>query len=110
MKHFITFNLESGGVMTVEVDEPMAEGGLARAARPGEVIEKAGESFETAMDKIKPAAVAVIGKLRDLADPPDDIEVEFGIKLTAAAGAVLASAGVEANYKVTLKWQKKTIE
>ena len=34
--------------------------------------------------------------------------VAFGVKLTATAGAVLASAAVEANYKVTMMWKKET--
>ncbi|MGH2593215.1 MAG: CU044_2847 family protein [Anaerolineae bacterium] len=40
-------------------------------------------------------------------DAPDEVGVEFGIKLNAEAGAFVALAGAEANYKVTLKWTKK---
>ena len=36
---------------------------------------------------------------------PDRIEVEFGLKMNADVGAILASAGVEANYKITLAWE-----
>jgi hypothetical protein len=108
MKHLIEFPLQDGGTIVVEVDEPMTEGGVVKAARsPGEVAEKAKETFEDALDKIKPAAQSIVTKLRDLHDQPDEISVEFGIKLSAAAGAFIASAGIEANYKVTLKWTKK---
>jgi hypothetical protein len=37
----------------------------------------------------------------------DEMAVEFGIKLNAGAGAFIASTGVEANYKVPLKWARK---
>ena len=94
--------------LLVEVDEPDAPGGLVRAARPGEVAEQAKQTLEEALDKIKPAAQTIIAKLRELHDAPDEIAVEFGVKLSASAGAFIASAGVEANYKVALKWAKKT--
>ncbi len=103
----VEFPLENGGKVLVEVDEPAPEGSVVRAARPGEIADKAKDTFEDALDKIKPAAQSIIDKLRDLHDEPDEIGVEFGIKLSAAAGAFIASAGVDANYKVTLKWTKK---
>ncbi len=31
----------------------------------------------------------------------------FGLKMNAEAGAVIASGGVEANYKVTLTWKRE---
>jgi len=105
MKRLIEFPLQSGSSMIVEVDEP--EGGVVKAARPGEIVAKAKETLEDALNKIQPAAQAIIVKLRELHDTPDEIGVEFGIKLSAEAGAFIASAGVEANYKVTLKWSNK---
>ena len=107
MKRLIEFPLQQGGTMVVDVDEPEPAGGVVKAsAKPGEVAEKAKETLEDALDKIKPAAQSIIDKLRGLTDEPDEIGVEFGIKLNAGAGAIIASAGVEANYKVTLKWVK----
>ncbi|MCK4856620.1 MAG: hypothetical protein KAT58_01495 [candidate division Zixibacteria bacterium] len=107
MKQLIEFPLEDGSTILVEVDEPESAGGTARVARRGDkIVEKANQSFETALDKVKPTANAVIAKLRGLYDPPDEISVEFGIKLSAETGVVLAAAGMEANFKVTLKWQK----
>lgn len=108
MKHLIEFPLEDGTTILVEVDEPEPEGGLVRAARPGEVVARAQQSFEQSLDKVRPAAAAIIKKLRGLSDPPDEIEVEFGLKLSAEAGAIIAAAGIEANYTVTLKWKKQS--
>jgi hypothetical protein len=108
MKHLIEFPLQDGGKMVVEVDEPETPGQVLQASiRPGEITERAKETLEDALDKIKPAAQSVINKLRQLHDEPDEISVEFGIKLSAEAGAFIASAGIEANYKVGLKWTKK---
>ena len=106
MRQLVEFPLEEGGVIVVEVDEPEPEGGLVKAARPGEVVAKAKETFEQALEKIRPAAQVIVKKLRSLADAPDTIEVEFGLKLSAEAGAVVASTAFEANYTVTLTWKK----
>lgn len=106
MKRLIEFALDDNTSLLVEVDESEL-GGLVEASSPGEVIAKARVSFEEALDKVKPAANVIIKKLRSLHDQPDEIEVEFGLKLSAEAGAVLAAAGAEANYAVTLKWKGK---
>jgi hypothetical protein len=113
MKHLVEFPLQDGGTMLVEVDEQEGytettmRGGLVKAARPAsEVVENAKKTFEEALEKIKPAAQSIISTLRDLHDAPDEIDVQFGIKLSAEAGAFIASAGVEANYTVSLKWVK----
>ena len=105
MKRLVEFELEEGGTIFVEVDMP-EEPGMVPAAR-GEVVQRAQQTFEAALEKIRPAAQAIIRKLRGLHDPPDEIEVEFGLKMSAEAGAMVAAAGVEANYKVTLTWRRE---
>lgn len=106
MKRLVEFPLEEGGTILVEVEMPEGAG-MVPAAR-GEVAQRAQQTFEQALEKIRPAAQAIIKKLRALHDPPDEIEVEFGLKMSAEAGAVVAAAGVEANYKVTLMWKRET--
>ena len=106
MKRLIEFRLKDGSAIMVEVDEPKSEGGTVRGLHAGTVTDKAKETFETALEKIKPAAAAIITKLRDLSEAPDEIGVEFGIKLSAEAGAFVASTGAEANFKVTLIWKR----
>lgn len=105
MKRLVEFPLEEGSFILVEVDVP-DESGMVPASR-GEVIERAQQTFEQALDKIRPAAQSIIVKLRNLNDPPDEVEVEFGLKMSAEVGAIIASASAEANYKVTLTWKKE---
>lgn len=107
MKHLVEFPLEgTEQTILVEVDTPESTG-VVRAARASDAIAKAQITFEEAMDKVKPAASAIIAKLRSLHDSPDEVEVQFGLKLNADCGAFVASAGMEANYSVTLKWKKE---
>lgn len=104
MKRLIEFPLEDGTSIIVEADDAPAAG-TVRGAHSSEVVEKAKQTFEASLERIKPVAASIIAKLRELGDRPEQVGVEFGIKLNAAAGVVLASSGVEANFKVTLTWK-----
>ncbi|GAC1404521.1 MAG: CU044_2847 family protein [Ktedonobacteraceae bacterium] len=104
MKRLVSFPLEDGSSVTVEVDEPET-GGTVRAAR-GDTVEKAKETLETALDKVLPMAKSVVGKLRAMDGAPDEFEVKFGVKLTSKADAIIASAAAEANFEVNLHWTR----
>ena len=107
MKHLVEFPLEgSEEVLFVEVEED-EEGSIRKASALGEKIERASETLEDSLKKIKPAAEAVIKKLKGLGDPPDEVSVAFGLKLSADAGVILASSSIEANYTVTVLWRKE---
>lgn len=105
MKQWIEFPLEDGGSITVEVDVPERPG-TVRAGVGEEVTQRAQQTFENALEKVRPAAQAIIKKLRTLHDSPDEIEIEFGLKMNTEAGVVIA-AGIEANYKVTFTWKRE---
>src|SRR5450631_698287 len=60
--------------------------------------------FETALATIKSATSQLMETLSSIDKRPDECELEFGIKLSAAAGAILAKAGAEANFTVKMKW------
>lgn len=107
MKQVLEYPLEGeGGSILVEVDVPEGGGGYERVGL-GVSIGQASVTFDEALARVKPAAQKIIAQLRDLTDPPEEIAVEFGIKLGAKAGAIIASADAEANYTVTLKWGRK---
>jgi hypothetical protein len=101
MEQLLQFE-SAGGTVLVEVadDEP----GIERAARVDDVVVKARESLEGAMDQIRVIANATLVKLEDLARQPKQVEVEFGIRLNAAAGAVIARTEAEGHLQVKLTW------
>lgn len=106
MTHFVEFLLEDGNTILVEVNEEEPDG-VVKAARGGILVAKAQQTFDDAMEIVRPAAAIIIDKLRRLSDAPQEVEVQFGLKLNAEAGAVVAATGIEANYVVTLKWKKE---
>ncbi len=106
MKHFVEYPLDDGGHIVIEVDEPESEG-TVRAARGGKLA-LAKETLEEALQKVLPAAKAVVEKVKSIETDADEIEVAFGIRLNSTFSAVISSVSAEANFAVTLRWQHKT--
>ncbi len=105
MKRIVEFPLESGGSIFVEVDEPASTDD--RIGIRDDIVEKAHQTFESALDKVKPIANSIITKVRSLNQPADEVEVKFGIKISTEVGAIIASGSGEVNYEITLKWKRE---
>ena len=80
--------------------------------RGGEELEKLAEKSQKALDQamntIHHMAQRVVVTMKALpkSELPDKVEVEFGLKLDAEAGAMIAKAGAEASIVVTLAWER----
>jgi hypothetical protein len=107
MKRLISFPLEAGGSVMIEVEDAVG-GTVTRGLHPSDVIETVGNSFEAALEAVKPAAVAVASKFLGFVDAPENVEVEFGLKFAGQAGAFIASASTEAQFRVKMVWKRKT--
>ncbi|MBB2948920.1 class 3 adenylate cyclase [Actinoplanes lutulentus] len=102
MTDVVAMPLDGGGTVFVEVSA--APGSLENVGRTTEIIGKASETLEQALAQIRPAAEAIRDSVRSLAEPPDRVSVEFGVKVTAEAGVVVARATSEANFTVKMEW------
>ncbi|MCL6449754.1 MAG: hypothetical protein K6T75_00460 [Acetobacteraceae bacterium] len=102
----LQFSLGGGEVIHVEVEAPPPAAGVFRGAPPPRVIEDTHKAFDAALGKIRPVAESLVGHLRGMLHAPEEIEVEFGVKMDAEAGVVLARCGMEANLVLTLTWRK----
>lgn len=107
MKRLIEFPLEDGSTIIVEVDESKVEDGLVPVSTKPSEVEKAKTTFEAAVRKIRPVAECVINTLHDMPKRPDEIELEFGLKLNGKTGIYIASVGTEANFQVKLTWKQE---
>ncbi|MGW0519022.1 CU044_2847 family protein [Crossiella sp. NPDC003009] len=102
MSELVRFELAGGGEVTVELEE---QPGVVRAARPGQVLQKARAGFTDALSEVRTAAEAALRQFQELG--PDEVELKFGVKLDAQAGAVIARTGVQGHFEVKLKWQRQ---
>lgn len=102
MSRVLRFSLPDGDDVTVEVDDEAV--GVARAGRAGEAVERATMTYDQAMAAVRRAAEATVRQFRQLSSRPDTVELEFGVKLTAEAGAIIARTEAEAHLTVRLTW------
>lgn len=107
MKQLIEFPLDTNESVWVEVELPEDEYGSIEVGRLDELRKQASQSFQEALAVVKPVAESLITKLSNLSERPNEIDVEFGLKLDNKLGAVISSTGVEAHFKVTLKWKRE---
>jgi hypothetical protein len=111
MKQLIKYKIDEENIVYVEVLEAdkqidiehgMQDVGAIRD-KTGEVIDVVKGSFEKSLNTIYSFAGTITDKLKSL--DPKKVEVEFGIKFSAEAGAIITSIGAEANLKITLTWE-----
>jgi hypothetical protein len=103
MASLVEVPFDDGGYVVVEMDD--AAGGVVKAGRTGEVAGRAAQSLESALESVAPAARAVLARVREAR--PQQVTVEFGVKLSAEAGAVITRTSGECNFKVTLRWDQR---
>ncbi len=102
------FHLEDGTPFLMEIEKKA--GGpqdlVSRGGGDANVV-KAAQSFEQALDRVVPVAAAAFNRLKQgLTTPATEVEIKFGLKMTAEAGVVFSAVGGEVNFEVTLTWKQ----
>jgi Trypsin-co-occurring domain 1 len=101
-KTFVQAETEKGAI-SFEVDDATGVGPERVSREHGAVVAKLDQPLDQALVSARPAAESVINTFRPLA--PNEMSIEFGLKLDAQAGAVFAKAGIGAHFTVTMTWQ-----
>ncbi len=112
MSKYVEFPLEGGGTILIEAeDENKTTSGFVRSGAGDaakEAVEQAKQSFDASIENVRKSANLLVTKLRDLSEPPDEMEVTFSLKASGELGNIaVGKAGAEANYSVRLKWKKE---
>ncbi|MGW7542672.1 CU044_2847 family protein [Streptomyces sp. NPDC054770] len=101
------FSLGEGGSVLVRVsDEPDAAAVVTRGGSMSAVIEKAEGTFDSVMQSVRAVARGVSAQVEDFGQRPDALVVQFGVELSAQAGAIITAAGASAQLTVTLTWNR----
>lgn len=95
----VTLKLSGGREVKAEVEEIPGEGPTkVSLSGPGAI------DFRAALNDLTASADDLLHSIEQIAQPPDSVELSFGVKLSAAAGVVLAKASGEANFTVKMSW------
>ncbi|WP_405545414.1 hypothetical protein OG478_34390 [Streptomyces phaeochromogenes] len=101
MDGLVEFKTDDGAVIVVEGVED--ESGSRLVARADGMVQAA-RTFEGSLEGVRAAAESALRVFRDGSLKPDTVEIEFGVKLTAEAGALIAKSAVEGHLVVKLSW------
>lgn len=98
----VEFRMADGA--TVAVQASGERSGSRLVARDGTV--QAARTFESALEGVRAAAQSALRVFRDGTGAlrPDGVEIEFGVRLSAEAGAVIAKGTTEGHLVVKLTW------
>jgi flavin-binding protein dodecin len=103
-----TMRLEdSDDVILVEFEPAV---GVQKVSRgPSDLAEKSAEAIERAMQTVRNMAKKTIASIRaiEVSERPTTFQVQFGIKLDAEAGAMVAKVGSEASITITMTWDHR---
>ncbi|MFI7640609.1 CU044_2847 family protein [Nonomuraea sp. NPDC049400] len=105
MSELLRWELEEGSVV-VEVADEDAGGFQSASVSPDGIVYEVKDRFEDALQNVRTAAASALRTFRDKALNPDEVEIEFGVKFNAAAGAIIAKTAGEAHLKVKLTWSR----
>jgi hypothetical protein len=101
------FKTEDGALVVVEsADTRPGARNVSRGGGPTQ----AARTFEASLDGVRAAAESALRVFRDGSLRPDSVELEFGVKLSAEAGAVIAKGTAEGHLVVKLSWSPGTVE
>ena len=113
MKKIVEFEVEGGPPVYVEVEAARAEEDEAlagfepvrRSLSRGPAGE-AGGRWRAAIEQVRPAVEDVVEVFRAVSTP-DEVGVEFSLKLNTKVNAFVFSSDGEATFKVSLKWSNR---
>ena len=103
MDQLVRFMTEDGEPLLIEVANPW-EQPVTRGGRTGAAVVEAGKSLEEVVGQLGPVVRGIVSELRTAADWPDEVEVEFAVKISADSNVIIARVSGEANFRIALRW------
>lgn len=98
----VEFRTDDGAVVAVEAVTEGRPG--SRLVARGDGTVQAARTFEGALESVRTAAESALRVFRDGSLRPDGVEIEFGVKLSAETGAIIAKGTAEGHLVVRLTW------
>lgn len=108
----------SNGAIKVEVEENLKTAqktedidiglgvGTEEVSKVGETLDYAAAKFDEVSIQINTIAHNIYNSILEKDFSPNEVEIEFGIKIGGEAGVFVAKSTLDANLQVKLKWVK----
>ncbi|MDX2591977.1 CU044_2847 family protein [Streptomyces sp. WI03-4A] len=108
MEHSLEVPLSNGQIMYVEVTSQDDWDTIGPVSRRSDGVAALPERLSEGLDRIRSFSDEVLTRLRSGSRPPDLVQVQFGVKLSAKTGVIVAESNGEAHLAVTLQWQRSS--
>jgi uncharacterized FlaG/YvyC family protein len=89
---------------------PVAITNLFSLKKKPELEQKSKDALDKAMETVRKIADKVNDTMQMIQNKPNHIETEFGIKLDAEFGAIVAKVTAEASMKVKMSWDQPDMQ
>ncbi|WP_247593740.1 CU044_2847 family protein [Streptomyces sp. S816] len=101
----VTMALDGEGkdIAVFEVDGDLTGSDLELAAG-GDLVGRARVSVSEALDQVRPVLARVVETTRDLG--PQEVEIQFGLKMGGETGVIIAKGTAEVNFAVRMVWRR----
>ncbi|GAA2520505.1 CU044_2847 family protein [Winogradskya humida] len=107
MTVLVEVGLDGGGSLLLEA----AGTGVAGPVKAGRGSDAVHALHDSLREQLRPAAQASREMIEELRGTgPDDVTIEFGLKLVAGLGALVATSKAECHFKVTVRWSRDQLE
>ncbi|MGW7594172.1 CU044_2847 family protein [Streptomyces rubiginosohelvolus] len=103
MRDLVRIPLEGGGAVAVEAAPELQLEGPVKAGRITDAVSELPQTLREFLDPVRSMAQTVLEQLRQAG--PAEAEVEFGVNLSAKAGAVITSGEGAVHLKVRVLWK-----
>lgn len=96
--------LENGEAFLVEAETDVD--GVVRAGRGEGLVASSAETFEQSLARVRLIAETIVKRFETVGGGPDRIRAEFGVKVSAEAGLVVAKGTGSAHFVLELEWSR----
>jgi hypothetical protein len=105
LPRYIEVPLNDDRIVLAEVTGQLDE--TVPAGRLDDVVGRLPESFSDGLRRVQALADEALAGMRGLDQAPDVVSLEFGLKLSASAGVVVAQSAGEAHVTLSVEWHRR---
>jgi len=95
----LQFTTDQGEQVIIEIGE---EPGKEAHGDASDFPQEHDVSWEAALQGVRIGVRALLNTLREGADSPDEVRIEFGIRVTGSAGAIIAANPNDGQFRATV--------
>ena len=99
-EEYVEYQLDDGTIIFIE-EVNSVDKGLHAVARKNEP-----SKLHKSIEPLSKLAEDIRVALKSNVSQPDEVKIEFGAKVSADLGVIVAKSQIEANFKVSLTWKK----